>query len=408
MILREGYLIKYTEINENINTFIDQIDRWTAEFQDVEEKYLNLTTFDGIKGETAEAIKEDTGKFALVAIEHALSVFEAYKIKAKEYKDNYSNIDDGFAVFSRDDFDKIDRKIRDSRRLIEEVSNNVDRIITGIDSIASVNIPNSHNIISAHNRMLEHLLEIIRDVEKCEKIDDEFKNVEESINVLLDFLRAKDPGTLENNFDAIVGYARGYFPDVKVDKKPGEKVKDGVGEVGAESKTFETIGNTMREVSVKYGTLGAEGPGQFIMVDQKYAKASNFFTKNADSIAGKFETLGKIGTGLTVANFITSTYKDVKDGYGVGQAILKNGLTTGGSAVGAKIGGVAATGTALLFGITGIGAVALSVGLFAYFSYKGAQAGEAAYYSFLKKDLNVNVWNEIEYFDDGIHPKPQF
>lgn len=44
MILKEDYLIKYTDINENINTFIDQIEKWTAEFQDVEEKYLSLTT----------------------------------------------------------------------------------------------------------------------------------------------------------------------------------------------------------------------------------------------------------------------------------------------------------------------------------------------------------------------------
>src|SRR5699024_4134773 len=127
-----------------------------------------------------------------------------------------------------------------------------------------------------------------------------------------------------------------------------------------ESKTFKTIGNTMWKLSVKRGILGPEGPGQFVIINEKYGKASDFFNTKADLMAGKFETLGKIGTGLTVANFITSTYKDVKDGYGVGQAILKNGLTTGGNAVGAKIGGVVTTG------ITEIVAVAVTVGLIAY------------------------------------------
>ncbi|HLR35921.1 MAG TPA: hypothetical protein VK071_11430 [Tissierellales bacterium] len=122
--------------------------------------------------------------------------------------------------------------------------------------------------------------------------------------------------------------------------------------------------------------LGKIEPGGSSMVDS----VANFLNKNAYSIAGKFETLGKIGTGLTVANFITSTYKDVKDGYGVGQAILKNGLTTGGSAVGTKIGGVAATGAAFLFGITGIGAILLTVGVIAGCSYIGAKVGESLYY----------------------------
>src|SRR5699024_5708253 len=122
-----------------------------------------------------------------------------------------------------------------------------------------------------------------------------------------------------------------YYTNVNVDKEPGEKAKDGAGACSrwsnrnrAESKTFETIGNTIREMSPRLGKIE---PGGSSMVDS----VANFLNKNAYSIAGKFETLGKIGTGLTVANFITSTYKDVKDGYGVGQAILKNGLTTGGS-----------------------------------------------------------------------------
>src|SRR5699024_7710838 len=122
---------------------------------------------------------------------------------------------------------------------------------------------------------------------------------------------------LKRNYGAIVGYTKGYFPDIKEDNELKDEIEDGVGEVageiidaGTEPKAFREVENALWGLSTKYGTLGPEGPGQFIMVDQKYAKASTFFTKNADSIAGKFKTIGKIGTGLTVANFITSTYKD--------------------------------------------------------------------------------------------------
>src|SRR5699024_10167912 len=137
-------------------------------------------------------------------------------------------------------------------RLIREVSKNVNRIIIDIDSIASVSISNSHNIISAHNRMLEELHEKIRDVEKCEKIDEEFKSVEESINDILNFVRAKDMKALKRNYGAIVGYTKGYFPDIKEDNELKDEIEDGVGEVageiidaGTEPKAFREVENAL-------------------------------------------------------------------------------------------------------------------------------------------------------------------
>jgi len=59
-------------------------------------------------------------------------------------------------------------------------------------------------------------------------------------------------------------------------------------------------------------------------------------------MTGKYKTIGKVGTGLTAANFIKDTHKDL----GFGQAILKNGLTTIGS-IGLSKGLVGIAGTVL-------------------------------------------------------------
>ncbi len=410
MSLSKGYLIKYQEINENISIFTEQIDKWTSEFENLKKEYMKLTSFHGIQGETADAIKDDINKFSLVAIEHLHPIFQRLKTTLETYRDNYLEIDGKFSVFSYDDFESIEDRLEKSRDELKLITTRIESNLSAVSHLVSIDIPSAHKILEMHGETKYNIEKLKNEVGACEKLDSSYDDISQELDVLISYLGSKDTNMLEANFNSIRMIANGYYPDVMKDKKRSEKFAEiasstveEVVEAGTEPKFFRGLGNVMNTLSIKRGIFGPEGPGQFIIPNPKHAKISNLFNTKAETLSRYTKNLGKVGKILAVGYFIVGTDKDMKEGLGFEQAVMKNGLSTAGSVVVSRIAGGIATGLIVATGITGIGAVALSVGFLVAGSYFGAKAGESVYYHLIQN--NIKGWAEVnKHLYDGIHP----
>ncbi len=405
---RGGYLIKYQEIDDNISRFIKQIDMWISKLEELEKKYMKLTNFDGIRGETADAIKEDSNKFSLVAINHMYTVFEEYKEKVKEYKDKYSKVEKfevlyhKYPVFSYDDFNNLLKKINESKETLDLIDKRINANISSIEYIVKVDIPSVHNILEFHEDMGYRIEELKHQIAECEMSD--LNYTEESIDTLLGFLRPKDIGELETNFTKIDMIARGLYPDVKEDVeakefKTGQEIKevskDAAKEVVKTPETYEEVG----KLTEKFSKIA---PGECLTGSSKMEKVSKFFKGKGEIIATGFEHIGNV---IETAEFIGNTNENIVEGYPAGQAVLKNGLSTIGAIFGGSVGLTIVSAVIVPAGLPlflTIGAAATTVALC---SYAGKRIGESTYYSIVESKLGS--WSDIEYFEDGIHPKPQ-
>lgn len=410
MSTNKGYLIKYEEMNTNINTFIKQIDKWRLEIEDLEKEYMKLTNFDGIQGETADAIKDDVNKFSLVAIEHIDSIFDKLKEMLEKYQNNYLEIDSMFSVFSYEDFKSIEERLERSRDKISLITRRIEWNLSDISHLVSIDIPSSHNILGMHEETKYNIEKLKYEVGECEKLDSSYNDIKLELDVLINYLRSKDDEALKTSFGQIISISKGYYPDVKKEKKRSEKlfevgtaVIDEVADTGTEPKVFRELGNVMNNISLKYGILGPEGPGQFIIPNSKHTKISNLFNVKAETLSRYTKNIKKVGKVFAIGDFLVSTIKDMKEGLGFEQAVTKNGLSTIGSVVTSKVFGgltgafLTALGAPVIFVVTATIATAV------YGSYRGAKLGEAVYYHLIQN--NIKGWIEVnEHIYDGIHP----